>query len=105
MDCYSPWGCKELDMTESLSLTDCASLRLVKNLPVNAGNESLIPGSHGSPGEGNGNPNSVFLPRESMDMRSLTDYSPWNHKRIRCDFKTKQQQAVFDIQSNVDFFF
>ena len=50
MDCYSPWGCKELDMTEWLSLTDCASLRLVKNLPVNAGNESLIPG-HTDPQE------------------------------------------------------
>ena len=29
---------------------------MVKNLPANAGDESLIPGSGISPGEGNGNP-------------------------------------------------
>ena len=29
---------------------------VVKNLPANSGDESLIPGSRGSPGEGNGNP-------------------------------------------------
>ena len=28
----------------------------VKNLPVNAGDSSLIPGSERSPGDGNGNP-------------------------------------------------
>ena len=29
---------------------------MVKNLPVNAGDSGLIPGSGRSPGEGNGNP-------------------------------------------------
>ena len=29
---------------------------MVKNLPANAGDEGLIPGSGRSPGEGNGNP-------------------------------------------------
>ena len=29
---------------------------MVKNLPANAGDEGSIPGSGGSPGEGNGNP-------------------------------------------------
>ena len=29
---------------------------MVKNLPANAGDASLIPGSGRSPGEGNGNP-------------------------------------------------
>ena len=29
---------------------------VVKNLPANSGDGSLIPGSRGSPGEGNGNP-------------------------------------------------
>ena len=29
---------------------------MVKNLPANAGDESLIPGLGRSPGEGNGNP-------------------------------------------------
>ena len=29
---------------------------MVKSLPASAGDSSLIPGSRGSPGEGNGNP-------------------------------------------------
>ena len=29
---------------------------MVKNLPANAGDTSLIPGSRSSPGKGNGNP-------------------------------------------------
>ena len=35
---------------------------VVKNLPANAGDKSLIPGSERSPGGGNGYPTSVFLP-------------------------------------------
>ena len=31
----------------------------------------MIPGSGRSPGEGNGNPTPVFLPRESHEQRSL----------------------------------
>ena len=33
---------------------------VVKNLPANAGDEGLIPGSGRSPGEGNGNPSSIL---------------------------------------------
>ena len=46
----SPCGHKELDTTEWLNWT------VVKNLPANAEEASLIPGSGRSPGEGNGNP-------------------------------------------------
>ena len=58
----SPWGCKELGMTERLPLTliwDYLCFpggSLVKNLPANAGDIGLIPVSGRSPGEGNDNP-------------------------------------------------
>ena len=59
---YSPWGRKESDMTERLPLSfqpcERASLGAptVKNLPANAGDACLIPGSRRSPGGGHGNP-------------------------------------------------
>ena len=60
---YSPWGRKESDMTEQLSLSLCALLgfpggSVVKNLPANAGDPGdvgSILGLGRSP-EGNGNP-------------------------------------------------
>ena len=36
-------------------------------------------------------PTPVFLPWKSREQRSLADYSPWNHKRVRDDWATKQQ--------------
>ena len=38
-----------------------------KNLPVNAGDAGLIPGSGRSPGGGNGNPLQHFCPKNPMD--------------------------------------
>ena len=40
---------------------------MVKNLPANAGHLGLIPGSGGSPGEGNGNPFQYSCLENSMD--------------------------------------
>ena len=40
---------------------------MVKNLPVSAGDVSLIPGSGRSPGEGNGNPLQYTCLGNSMD--------------------------------------
>ena len=40
---------------------------LVKNLPANAGDADLIPGSERSPGEGNGNPLQYSCLENSMD--------------------------------------
>ena len=40
-------------------------------MPASAGDVGLIPGLGPSPGEGNGNPTSVFLPGESHGQRSL----------------------------------
>ena len=54
---YSPWGRKELGMTERSSLTSLWAL-VVKNLPAKAGDVrdvSLIPGSGRSPGGRHGN--------------------------------------------------
>ena len=55
---YSPWGRKESDMTEQLTL-GVSQVALVKNLPANAGDvrdAGLIPGLGISSGEGKGNP-------------------------------------------------
>ena len=40
---------------------------MIKNLPANAGEMSLIPGSGRSPGEGNGNPFQYSCLGNSMD--------------------------------------
>ena len=40
---------------------------MVKNLPANAGDGGLIPGSGRSPGEGNGNPLQSSCLENSMD--------------------------------------
>ena len=40
---------------------------VVKNLPANAGDTGLIPGSARFPGEGNGNPLQYSSLRNSMD--------------------------------------
>ena len=37
-------------------------------------------------------PTPVFLPGKSHGQRSLEGYSPWNHKRVKHDLMTKQQQ-------------
>ena len=61
---YSPWGCKESDMTERLHfhirtyVHTYKVVLVVKNMPANAGDirdMSSIPGSGGSPGGGHGN--------------------------------------------------
>ena len=50
----SPWGCKELDMTEQLSL-------------CNVGHMGLIPGLGRCPGEGNSNPLQYSCLENPMD--------------------------------------
>ena len=52
---------------------------LVKNLPTNAGDISLIPGSGKIPWK-RGCPSPVFLPGEFHGQRNLMGYSPWVHK-------------------------
>ena len=47
-----------------------------KESACNAGDMGFIPVSGRCPGEGNGNPTSVFLPGEPHGQRSLVGYSP-----------------------------
>ena len=56
---------------------------VVKNLPTNAGElrqASLILGLGRSPGGGQWQPTTLFLPGKSHGLRSLVDYSPWDQK-------------------------
>ena len=45
-----------VDLRESIEEVDFTGGSVVKNLPANAGDVGLIPGSERSLGEGNGNP-------------------------------------------------
>jgi len=58
---------------------------VIKNLPANAGDASLIPVLGRSPGVGNGNPTLVFLPGKFHGQRNLAGYSPWGCKRVGHD--------------------
>ena len=56
----------------------------VKSLPDNAEtyeNVGSIPGSGRSPGGGHGILAPGFLPGKFHGQRSLTGYSPWDHKK------------------------
>ena len=67
---------------------------MVKNLPINAGDVDLIPGSGRPPGGGNGKPLQCSYLGNPMDRgacgdgggvqhmgkRNLVGYSPWGHK-------------------------
>ena len=64
---------------------------VVKNLPANAGDMGLIPGSGRFPGEGNGNPPQYSCLGESHGQRSLAGYSSWGCKRVEHNLATKQQ--------------
>ena len=63
-----------------------------KNLPANAGDLGLIPGSGRSPAEGTGNPLQYSYLGNPMDRGacSLKHYSSWGHKRVRHNLATKQ---------------
>ena len=55
--------------------------QMVKNLPANAGDSDLIPGSGRSPGEGNGNPLYYSCLEKPIDRGAWrTIYSPWDCK-------------------------
>ena len=64
------------------------------SIPANAGEEGLIPLLARSPGEGNGNPPSIFawkIPRTEEPVR--LDYM--GSQRVRHYLATKQQQSSF----------
>jgi len=58
---------------------------VVKNLPANARDAGLIPGSGRSPWRRKWQPTPVFLPGESHGQTSLEGFSPWGHRRVGHD--------------------
>ena len=64
---------------------------MVKNMPANSGDTSLIPGVRKIPWRRKCQPTPVILPGESHGQRSLAGGSPWGHKRAGYDLVTKQQ--------------
>ena len=88
---YSPWGHKELDMTEWLSTAQCIwayqVVLVVKNPPANSGdirNQGLILVYIRSPGEGHGNPLQYSFLENPMDrgvwqatVRRVTKSQTW----------------------------
>ena len=62
---------------------------VVENLPANAGDVGLIPGSGRFPSGRKQQPTPVSLPGKSHEQRSLAGYSPWGHKAIRYNLVTK----------------
>ena len=67
---------------------------MVKNLPADAGDMGLIPGSVKSPRGGTVNPLQCSYLEYPMDRGSLAGYSPQGHKRVRHNLATKQQHYV-----------
>ena len=67
-------------MPRAYSFNDESQVMLVvKNLPANAGEAGLFPGSGRSPGEGNGNPLQDYCLENPLDW-NLAGYNPWGHK-------------------------
>ena len=65
---------------------------MVRNLPANAGDIGLIPGSGGSPGERNSNPFQYSCLGNSIDRGAWQAIVHGGCKRVRHDLVTKQQQ-------------
>ena len=70
---YSPWGHKELDMTEqlTLSLFTFPGDTVDKNPSASAGDMGLIPGWERSPGVGNSKPLQYSCLENPMDRGAL----------------------------------
>ena len=69
---------------------------VVKNLPANAGDIGLIPGSGRVPWIRKWQPTPVFLPGKSYGLRNLAGCSPWDCKRVGHDLAIKQQTKCGD---------
>ena len=73
---YSPWGCKESDTTEWLSLWASLVAQMITNLPEMQENWIRSLGQEDSPEKGMAN-TPVFLPGKFHGQRSLVGYNPW----------------------------
>ena len=78
-----------------LTLKSCTGLpggSAVKSPPAYVGDVGTIPGLERSLEKGMATHSSpMFLPGKSQGQRSLLGYSPWDHKRVKHNFATKQQ--------------
>ena len=68
---------------------------MVKNLPANAGDVGLIPGSGRSPGVGNGNPLQYSCRGEFHGQRILVGYSPRDRKELDATEHTHTLYIVY----------
>ena len=69
-----------------------------KESACDAGGPGLIPGSGRAPGEGNGKPTPVFLPREVHGQRSSGSYSPRDRRRVRHGRATNAQPGSTHLE-------
>ena len=81
---WNEWGESRskvnMNMVESNKRKGLPSFSVVKNLPANAGDVGLIPGSERSPEEGNGNTIQYSCLGSPME-RSLAGYNPWGSQK------------------------
>ena len=97
-------GLKESDTTEQLSLRFMRKWGLpwwlsVNNLPANAGDASLIPGSEIYPGEGNGNLLQYSCMENPMDRGSWWTIA-MGLQRVGHNLATKQEKWQWENRSN-----
>ena len=79
--------------------------KVVKHPPANVGDTrdmGLVPGSRRSPGLGNGNPLTVFLPGETHGERSLEGYNPWR-LRVKHDWATEYMLSTYSNSAPVTY--
>ena len=76
---------------------------MVKNLPVNAGDKSLILGLGRSPGGGHGNPLQCSCLENPPGQRSLAGYSPWGHKESDTTEKLSKHKQELVERENINF--
>ena len=74
---------------------------MVKNLPANAGDVGLIPGSESSPGGGNGNPLQYSCLENPMDRGAWWATVHGVAKRVRYDLGTKQLSIALEKELNI----
>ena len=67
---------------------------MVKNLPANAGDVGLVPGSGRSPREGNGNPLQYSCLENPMDRGAWRVIQSLESQRVRYNLESKQQQQA-----------
>ena len=65
---------------------------VVKNLPADAGDTGLIPGSRRSPGGGNGKPLQYSCLGNPMERGTWRDTSSWGSLTVGYDLVSKHEQ-------------